>query len=102
VSYKAASTDPENFKLAVDPFALVPNYDGVAQPDGDTIHYSHELKSWVTPFIMAVINTRNIHRSNALLDFKYGKDFMYDEMMLTGDGEQGEAIAKHVATDKST
>ena len=50
---------------------------------------------------MAAINTRNVHRSNALLGFKYGKDFAYDEMMLTGDGEKGEAIAKHVASDKS-
>ena len=100
-SYKAAATDPEIYKLATDHFSLVPNYAGVAQPDGDSIHYSDELKSWVAPFIMAAINTRNIHRSNALLDFKYGKDFMYDEMMLTGDGEQGEAIAKHVAGDKS-
>ena len=100
-SYKAAASDPETYKLAVDPFSLVPDYDGVEQPDGDTIHYSDELKSWVTPFIMAAINTRNVHRSNALLGFKYGKDFAYDEMMLTGDGEKGEAIAKHVASDKS-
>jgi short subunit dehydrogenase-like uncharacterized protein len=28
----------------------------------------------------------------------YGADFVYDEMMLTGPGEQGEAIAKHVAS----
>lgn len=100
-SYKAAATDPETYKLSIDHFSLVPNYDGVVQPDGDTIHYSDELSSWVAPFIMASINTRNIHRSNALLDFKYGKDFMYDEMILTGDGEQGEAMAKHVADDKS-
>jgi short subunit dehydrogenase-like uncharacterized protein len=47
---------------------------------------------------MAAINTRNVHRSNALLDHAYGEDFTYDEMMLTGDGETGEAIANHVAT----
>jgi len=100
-SFKAAATDPETYKLAVDHFSLVPDYDGVVQPDGDSIHYSEELKSWVAPFIMAAINTRNIHRSNALLGFKYGKDFMYDEMILTGDGDKGEAVAKHVAGDKS-
>jgi len=101
VSYQAAKTDPETYKLANDHFALVPDFDGVTQPAGDTIHYSDELKSWVTPFIMAAINTRNIHRSNALLGFKYGKDFMYDEMMLTGDGAKGEAIARHISEDKS-
>ena len=43
---------------------------------------------------MASINTRNVHRSNMLMDFPYGQDFVYDEMVLTGPGEQGEAIAK--------
>jgi len=100
-SMKAAGTDPEVLKLAVDPFALVPDFDGVLQPAGDKVHYSEELKSWVTPFIMAAINTRNIHRSNALLGYQYGKDFTYDEMMLTGDGEKGEMIATHVASDES-
>jgi len=31
----------------------------------------------------------------------YGKDFIYDEMVLTGPGEQGEAAANHVANDNS-
>ena len=47
------------------------------------------------------INTKNIHRSNKLLAHEYGEDFVYDEMMLTGPGEQGEAMAKFVAEDKS-
>lgn len=100
-SVRAAKTNPEIFKLAIDPFALVPHFDGVAQPNGDAVHYSEELGSWVAPFIMAAINTRNVHRSNALLNFQYGKDFTYDEMMLTGPGEQGEAIANHVKNDTS-
>ena len=50
---------------------------------------------------MASINTKNIHRSNALMDHAYGEDFLYSEMLLTGDGEQGEGIAKHVASDNS-
>ena len=45
---------------------------------------------------MANINTRNVHRSNMLLGFPYGKDFVYDEMVVTGPGEQGEAKAKRV------
>jgi len=48
---------------------------------------------------MAAINTRNVHRSNALLGHAYGVDFSYDEMMLTGDGDKGEMIANHVATN---
>jgi short subunit dehydrogenase-like uncharacterized protein len=45
---------------------------------------------------MATINTRNVHRSNMLMNFPYGKDFVYDEMVLTGPGEQGEANAKRL------
>jgi short subunit dehydrogenase-like uncharacterized protein len=46
---------------------------------------------------MATINSKNIHRSNALMGHPYGEDFRYDEMMLTGPGEQGKAAAEYVA-----
>ena len=46
---------------------------------------------------MASINTKNVHRSNALMDYKYGRDFKYGEMVLTGPGEQGEQLAKGMA-----
>jgi short subunit dehydrogenase-like uncharacterized protein len=36
-----------------------------------------------------------------LLGHQYGENFVYDEMMLTGPGEGGEAMAKAVAEDKS-
>ena len=56
---------------------------------------------WVAPFIMATINTRNVHRSNFLLNHVWGSDFVYDEMIVTGSGEKGEAIANAIAQDKS-
>ena len=43
---------------------------------------------------MAPINTKNVHRSNALMNHPYGVDFVYDEMFFTGPGEAGEAAAK--------
>ena len=46
--------------------------------------------------MMALINTRNVHRSNMLMGFPYGQEFVYDEMVLTGAGERGEANAKLV------
>src|SRR5207302_7124005 len=55
-----------------------------------------DLHSWTAPFVMATINTRNVHRSNMLMAFPYGKDFIYDEMILTGPGEQGEADARRL------
>jgi short subunit dehydrogenase-like uncharacterized protein len=48
---------------------------------------------------MAAINTKNVHRTNALLGHPYGRDFVYDEMVLTGPGDAGEAAARHVAAN---
>jgi short subunit dehydrogenase-like uncharacterized protein len=79
-----------------DPFVLTPGFDGPKQPLGNRPVFDEDLKSWTAPFVMANINTRNVHRSNMLLGFPYGKDFVYDEMVVTGSGEQGEAIAKKV------
>ena len=79
-----------------DPFVLTPGFDGPKQPLGNRPVFDEDLKSWTAPFVMANINTRNVHRSNMLLGFPYGKDFVYDEMVITGPGEQGEAIAKKV------
>jgi short subunit dehydrogenase-like uncharacterized protein len=59
------------------------------------------LGMWVAPFVMAAINTRNVHRSNLLTGHRYGPDFVYDEMLVTGTGEKGEAMANAVAADKS-
>ena len=33
---------------------------------------------------MAAINTKVVHRSNALLNNQYGENFLYDEAMITG------------------
>jgi len=60
------------------------------------------LQAWVTPFFMANINTRNVHRSNMLMGFPYGRDFVYDEMQIAGPAEDGEESAKriHAANNK--
>jgi short subunit dehydrogenase-like uncharacterized protein len=97
----AAAKDPQLIAALVNPFALTPGFEGVAQPDGMQPMYDEVLQSWVAPFMMATINTKNIHRSNQLMAHRYGEDFAYDEMLLTGPGDKGEAIAKAVAGDKS-
>ncbi len=98
---KAAFADPEVMKVLKNPYSLALETNGVEQPNGDKPYFDETLKSWVAPFIMAAINTRNIHRSNQLLGHRYTHAFRYDEMMLTGPGDKGEAIAKSVASDKS-
>jgi short subunit dehydrogenase-like uncharacterized protein len=47
---------------------------------------------------MAPINTKNVHRSNMLQNHAYGEDFLYNEMWVAGPGEEGEQIAKMMAT----
>lgn len=93
----AAAKDPGVVALLMNPFALTPGFEGPAQPPGMTPELDADLGVWTAPFVMAPINTRNVHRANALLGHAWGKDFVYDEMMLTGPGEQGEAMAKAVA-----
>ncbi len=97
----AAMQNPEILEVLKNPFSLTPGFTGVKQPSGAQVIFEDDMQSWVAPFVMAAINTRNIHRSNMLLDHAYGENFVYDEMMLTGPGDQGEAIAKAVASDKS-
>lgn len=79
-----------------DPFILTPGFDGPKQPLGNRPLFDQDLQSWTAPFVMANINTRNVHRSNMLLGFPYGKEFVYDEMVVTGPGEQGEEMARKV------
>ncbi|MEH6672280.1 saccharopine dehydrogenase family protein [Halopseudomonas sp.] len=97
----AAAKQPEMMKVLGNPFALTPGFTGAAQPAGTKPSFDEDLNSWSAPFVMATINTKNIHRSNFLLGHAYGEDFVYDEMMLTGPGEKGEATANAVAADKS-
>jgi short subunit dehydrogenase-like uncharacterized protein len=59
--------------------------------------YDRDFNAWLAPFIMASINTRVVHRSNALLNYAYGQDFRYDEAMLVGEGQRGRLRAYAVA-----
>jgi len=94
--FEAAAKDLSLVTLLRDPFVLTPGFDGPKQPLGNRPVFDQDLQTWTAPFVMANINTRNVHRSNMLMGFPYGKDFVYDEMMVTGPGEAGEAMAKKV------
>jgi short subunit dehydrogenase-like uncharacterized protein len=95
-TFAAAARDLSLVALLRNPFALTPGFDGPKQPPGNKPLFDADLDAWTAPFVMSTINTRNVHRSNMLMGFPYGRDFVYDEMVLTGPGEKGEANAKLV------
>jgi short subunit dehydrogenase-like uncharacterized protein len=97
----SAKANPAIIQVLTNPFALTEGFSGPEQPAGMAPQYDEELQSWSAPFIMAPINTKNIHRSNFLMAHRYGENFRYDEMLLTGDGDQGKATAEYVAKDDS-
>lgn len=94
---EAAMKDPQVLQLLLTPWSLTPGFEGPEQPSGNEVHEDPAAGGWVAPFVMAAINTKNIHRSNQLLGHGYGEDFVYDEMMLTGPGEEGKQMAEAIA-----
>ena len=86
----AIQKDPSLFQLMINPFALTPGFQGPAQPTGQDKHVDPDLGLEVGPFMMATINTKNIHRSNLLQGHAYGADFVYDEMAVVAPGSSTE------------
>ncbi|ORW97193.1 enoyl-ACP reductase [Mycobacterium sp. IEC1808] len=89
---RAASSDPDARRLLADPYTL--STDRAAEPElgrqpdlpsrrGDRL--APELSGvWTAGFLMAPTNTRIVRRTNALLDWAYGRRFRYDENMSVG------------------
>lgn len=94
-----AKTDKSIFETLQDPYALNP-LNQPRGPDGNdqmgTV-YDHDFRQWTGPFMMAGINTRVVRRSNALLNYSYGREFRYSEAILTGSGPGGYIRALLVA-----
>ncbi len=95
---EAIKAQPELFNVLINPFCLADGFQGPEQPADNKPYEDEVLGQWVAPFIKAAINTKNLHRSNALMGHAYGEDFQYDEMMLTGPGDAGKAAAEMVAS----
>jgi short subunit dehydrogenase-like uncharacterized protein len=94
---KAAARNPKIISLLKSPFALTPGFEGADQPSGMIPEYDSDTGMWAAPFVMAPINTKNVHRTNFLLGHAYGKDFVYDEMIFTTLGDAGKALAETIA-----
>ncbi len=89
------SKNPELRRVLADPYALnpAPRPSGPDQRDPMAVRFDDALGMWTAPFFMAAVNTRVVRRSNALMGFRYGETFGYSELMSTGRGVRGLALA---------
>jgi short subunit dehydrogenase-like uncharacterized protein len=93
-----ADQDADLGKLIADPYALNPKDAprGKDGPDQTAAVFDPDFDRWTLPFVMGAINTRVVRRSNALLHFRYGEDFAYDEAILA-PARQGALMSKLAA-----
>lgn len=92
---KEASKDKALRKELKDIYSLCPPSHGFSALQRDVkISYDEDYGSWISPFIMAGINARVVHRSNALSGNSYGDDFKYEEAVVTGEGSSGKRKAR--------
>ena len=96
---KEARENPETRRYVAKPYSLNPEgrRDGPRIRDQQKPVYNDSLATWTAPFVMAACNTRVVRRSNALQDFVYGEDFVYDETIPTGAGVTGLLKASAIA-----
>jgi short subunit dehydrogenase-like uncharacterized protein len=94
-AFEAAAGDKSVRRALGHPYSLNPvgEQKGPPSTDPQAPRWDEDVKSWIAPFIMANINTKIVRRSNALLNWAYGRNFRYSEAMMTGAGPAGFARA---------
>ena len=94
-----AAADPVLRKALRDPYYICPPGHGYTVRQHYVVaEYDADFDAWVAPFVMAAINERVVHRSNALSGNAYGAGFSYNEGMLTGGGLKGRLTALGLVT----
>lgn len=95
---KEVGKDPALRRELANPYSLCPkgHPTKARQPQQKTASFDEDFKAWTAPFVMAAINSRIVHRSNALSGLGYGKTFVYDEAVLTGRGLAGRLKASSI------
>lgn len=94
---KEASRDSALRKELANPYSVAGKTQPTRQPSVKMAEHDEHAQSWLTPFVMAAINTRIVHRSNAVAGYPYGQDFVYDEAVMTGGGFKGRMRATTAA-----
>lgn len=85
------AADPALRKDLVNPYVLCPPDHGNSQRQIyiKSAKFDPDFNAWIAPFVMAAVNERVVHRSNALSGNVYGRNFSYNEAILTGEGLKG-------------
>lgn len=94
-----ARRDKAVARILKNPYALCPEdaRKGERQPYVSSARFDPVFDAWAAPFVMAAINTRVVHKANALTGHAYGRSFRYDEAVLTGKGFSGRTKATTVS-----
>lgn len=86
-----ARHDPSVTRAMNEPYSINPQGErnGPDEAERFVPWQDPDFGEWVAPFVMAGVDTKVVRRTNALLDYAYGKDFRYDEGVLMGTGPLG-------------
>ncbi len=97
--FQAASSDPVANQTLRNPYSLAPRGErhGV-DPGAQALPRHDALRgAWTAPSPMAVVNERVIRRSNALLEYPWGREFECREVVPVGSGPVGLAGASAIS-----
>ncbi len=92
---RAVEDDPELGRVFADPRSLTGDgrSGGSVPRSPRTARRDEAAGGWTAPFVMAPINEKVVHRSNALLGHPWGESFAYREASPVGEGVRGAARA---------
>ncbi|MCH2173576.1 saccharopine dehydrogenase NADP-binding domain-containing protein [Myxococcota bacterium] len=90
-----AAEDSSIFKTLGAPYSINPTDQQTGPDSREAVlpSYDRDFDQWIAPFVMGAVNTKVVRRSNALLNYAYGRNFRYDEAVLCGRGPGGLAKA---------
>jgi short subunit dehydrogenase-like uncharacterized protein len=93
------AANPSLRRELADHYALCPQASRprIRQHDVKFAEYDAEFGAWLAPFIMSSVNTRIVHRTNALSHHAYGREFRYEEAVMTGQGLRGRLNAAAIS-----
>jgi len=91
---------PSLRKVLANPYSLCPSDHAfsVRQRSNNRPVFDSDFNTWTALFVMAGINTKIVHRTNALSGNEYGSDFRYDEAMLMKKGFKAPLLSVGITT----